>query len=619
MAAGFAGLAFANPWGLLGLLTLPAIVWLYRYTRQGRMRSVSCVALWAQSSTAGEEGRKPQRPPFSLALLLSLLAALLLSLALADLRWSGDLARVERVGLVIDNSASMSAGQAWNQTREQFGKLAERHPDAWFTVVVSGPRPSRLAGTDLAADQLLPAFDQVRARSTHHDLRPAIDLLRSLLPAEAPFLIFSDQLEAAALREDEQAALIHVGLRRDNVGFAGMDWPEGQAPFVVVRAWGAADAPLPHSVRIAWSQDGEPQTPLVFPLGRAERLVSLPVSDSARRVDLHLTSADGASAGNGLENGLALDDRAVLIRPPLRRLNVDAIELSRALTDSTNRLIAALPEWHRDPAELPDLLIVADDKPVADLGAVAVLEWRLPDARAQLQSDLVVDSFSPLMDGVDLNGLVWLASNRSVAEPGAQVLLRSASSDLVWLLPSPSRPRLVINADARNSNLLRHPFWPVLAQNWSQALLAARGGWSRFSFQQGERLSLTLPGDWPRPLRVGSRDYPGDRAGSRVDIGRLDEAGVFAWSAGRPVTAGDQADELAGELAVNFVDLRESDLQQRARPAGSRATGLPTLKPHRDHVDQADTGLAGLLVFCAVLALLAVWLLIGRQAKAGRR
>ena len=101
-------MSFANPWGLLGLLAVPAILILHLYYRRFPPLLIGGLHLWGVQTQVREAGRRRERLPITASLLLELLAAAVLSLVLAQPRWA-ESRRVEHVIVVLDNSASMQA------------------------------------------------------------------------------------------------------------------------------------------------------------------------------------------------------------------------------------------------------------------------------------------------------------------------------------------------------------------------------------------------------------------------------------------------------------------------------------------------------------------------------
>src|SRR5580698_5989367 len=101
-------MSFANPWGLLGLLAVPAILILHSYYRRFPPLLIGGLHLWGVQAQVRQAGRRRERLPITASLLLELLAAAALSLVLAQPHVA-ESRRVEHLVIVLDNSASMQA------------------------------------------------------------------------------------------------------------------------------------------------------------------------------------------------------------------------------------------------------------------------------------------------------------------------------------------------------------------------------------------------------------------------------------------------------------------------------------------------------------------------------
>ena len=156
-------MSFANPWGLLALLAMPAIVAIHLYHRRFPPIVVAGVHLWGVQHEMRSVGRTRERLPITPSLLLELLAAFLIAMILSQPRF-GELGRATHLVVVLDNSASM---QAEPKTDTSFRDLAaaellERMDNlnrgSRVTALVTGNRPATLIGplasVDEARDQL---------------------------------------------------------------------------------------------------------------------------------------------------------------------------------------------------------------------------------------------------------------------------------------------------------------------------------------------------------------------------------------------------------------------------------------------------------------------------------
>ena len=147
---------FANPWGLLGLISLPVIVAIHLYHRRFPPLMVAGLHLWGAEVQVRTAGRRRDRLPITASLLLELLAALLLTFVLSRPR-VGDLTSVTHLVVVLDNSASMM-GKPFGE-RQSFRDAAieelKQRVDALqrgsvVTIIMTGRRPVMLAGPAIA-------------------------------------------------------------------------------------------------------------------------------------------------------------------------------------------------------------------------------------------------------------------------------------------------------------------------------------------------------------------------------------------------------------------------------------------------------------------------------------
>ncbi len=101
-------MTFANPLGLLGLLSLPVILGIHLYHRRFPPLEIAGLHLWAAESEVRLAGRRRDRLPITTTLILELLAAFLMTLVISQPRF-GELDHVTHLVVVLDNSASMQS------------------------------------------------------------------------------------------------------------------------------------------------------------------------------------------------------------------------------------------------------------------------------------------------------------------------------------------------------------------------------------------------------------------------------------------------------------------------------------------------------------------------------
>src|SRR3954447_14318781 len=146
---------FANPFGLLGLLAVPAILVIHMLREKSRRLRVSTLFLLDPLAPRTPRGRAIHFIQNSIPLWLQLLAALLCTWLLADPRWVRANS-FQSVAVILDSSASMSVcrDRALSQVPGLLRHLARMASRTEWTIGTSdGPGAPLYHGPD-AADAL---------------------------------------------------------------------------------------------------------------------------------------------------------------------------------------------------------------------------------------------------------------------------------------------------------------------------------------------------------------------------------------------------------------------------------------------------------------------------------
>lgn len=213
---------FASPTALW-LLTLVLVVLLARRRQARARRMVGNLYLWPEL---------PHDQPLRIAVTrlrrhllaviqAALIAALVLTLAGAALEW-----RPERVGLVIDVSASMAASaDGMSRLAEAVGRaramLADMPANTPVQLVAAGPTPVH-AGAYLAADpRLTRRLDDLAATAGRADLEAAIRLLGTDGQVTR-LLMYSDAAPDESANSNGGLTWVTVGQSRDNVAIEAL-------------------------------------------------------------------------------------------------------------------------------------------------------------------------------------------------------------------------------------------------------------------------------------------------------------------------------------------------------------------------------------------------------------
>jgi Ca-activated chloride channel homolog len=178
---------FLQPGALWFLLTVPAIFILYLIQSRYRPQVVASLLLWKRMARDLEAEAAWRRPRWDLLLALQLLVALLAALALARPAIFGG--GSERLVLVLDTSASMSARDVqptrFAAARQEVINLANAAPpDARVSLITAGVQP-RVVVENGSAANVLGALDSLQPESDAGDLRSALGIAAGLAAPEA--------------------------------------------------------------------------------------------------------------------------------------------------------------------------------------------------------------------------------------------------------------------------------------------------------------------------------------------------------------------------------------------------------------------------------------------------
>lgn len=525
---------FTTPLGLLGLLALPAILAVHLFKRRFQPRTVSALFLWAAVSADPAAGRRREPLRRSASLILELLAALLLTLALAGPRWGGA-GEPPYIVAIVDGTASMGAvdssgSSGLSRAKKALTAAVDGLPgNARVTLIRTGPSPEVIVGPAAFKVEAAAAIGDLTAPHPGHDLGAAWDLAIELSRA-AGALFITDRPGDAPVGLPEAAGNIEtigVGAPLANVGFVNAtrsaqlrsssdqakDTDELQ---LVVRSFSGAT-----ETRSLELLDGATGASM-----GGEQVTLLPNSSLTRRYSVP-ASAGPITCRIGREGGdpLAVDDEAYLCPPPRRHLRV-AAEISdqsaRALGlgsgDSAAERWAsilgrasAVASSGSGAAEGSPHLVLTEG-PTHDLDRDAGT-WLLrlgpvtggPAAAGaegepiHLASPYLIDKAHPLMEGVTLDGVVWTAGG-ALSSLGIPLVYSGNLVLAVELETEAGAREWRFDIDPARSTLGRSPDWPILLTNAAEARRAELPGPVRTSLSAGEPFHWRGAADGQREL-----------------------------------------------------------------------------------------------------------------------
>jgi hypothetical protein len=554
---------FANPIGLFGLLSLPAIAIIHLYHRRFPPRLVAGLHLWGEEVRQPTAGRKRERLPITTSLLLELLAALVLTLILAQPRF-GEMDQVTHLIAVLDNSASMGATAADGVSfRDQaVAKIRSRMEDtsrgSVITVILTGRRPVMLAGPAVEWDVAEQALADWHPTATKHDVLPALDMASQLAENGGEVLFVTDSMPSEKDQLQKNVEVVSVGEPLSNLAFTAARWTvdsvalKGQIFLRVINA-----GPRSADVSIVGRSGANTVFSSKITLaGGAERSLEAPVPGGLGRVDIRLGSPG---------DPLSIDNRVTLIEPAIRTVSVaNQLPAESFSGRAIQRVLDALPDLRRAPANGANLVIApGGEMPESrrDLWWLGVGPLDSSDEARKAAWDLLgpylVEKRHSLLDGILLSGVVW--AGVQPIELGVAPLISAGPRKLLSQLDGTESTAFLLNIDLQRSNLTESPDWPILLSNLVELRRESLLGLRRWNYRLNEDIVFRLFEGAIEPDETAGRSLTlksdGDsRVLARsaiVEVPPLDDAGVYTVLDG---------DEPFGEFAVNYFDLEESTL-----------------------------------------------------------
>ena len=600
---------FVNPWGLLGLISLPTIAAIHLFHRRHPPLYVAGVHLWGVENRLQSAGRRKDRLPITSTLLLELLAALLLTLILSQPRikdWQG----VEHLVVVLDQSASMQGQPAGgpdfrtaaaNRLRQEF---ESRGRNCVASLICTGRRPAMLAGPAVDWEEAFAALKDWRPEQPEHDFRPAWDLARQLAENTGEMIFLTDHLPAADAPLPKGMRVISVGRGLDNVAVTTARWsldPQTlrgkvylrianfgkEAAEVEVKGVSAGKAVFQQTVQI------RPQATLPLETVVAGGLGVL-------RVTIHREP-----------DGLAIDNQVTLVEPRSRTVKV-AVLLGKehSALAAIERVLGQLPsvEVTReiDSAQLAIAPVSRVLPGRADLWWLGIGPADLDEEARKQALDLVgpylLEKRNPLLEGVTLDGIVW--GGVGTLDQDLTPIVSAGKRFLLALDQRTSARTYLLNIDLSRSNLQDSPDWPILISNLVELRRDNLPGLRRWSYRLQDEIRFRLfeagtdealhAGERELTLRHGETVRPLAHT-SLVEIPPLQETGIYEVRYG---------EETVGRFAVNLFDEHESQLANLA--PGIRADADDSTA-ELFQLDQPFSWLMMLALALVLVALFADW------------
>jgi hypothetical protein len=584
---------FANPWGLLALSAMPAIVAIHFLQEKSRRVRTSTLFLLEHAQPTSTEGIRLERFRNSVPFWMQLLAALALAWLLADPRWIRADSR-QTVAVVLDSSASMQAFReetlAALATKLRAWQATAARTD-WHLLETGPRRPPLYAGRNLA-ELLAAAQTQWQPTLGTHPLSESLATAVALAPSPSGAVVLAtDRITDLPAN----VSVLSVGKPFANVGISGgsVDMQDGKPIWrALMTNHGDAAAARKLSLRVA-GDDGRPQGE---PLGRPEP-IALEAGQSRTLEGEWPAGETGRIVLALAPDRFAFDDTLPLVKPALRRVRV-ANRLTGPVAALVERMVTVAADVEVvQPSAASDLSIdrVGAEPTVSgvilDIPATAADEPQNGEKEDGAQPAKTV-AFDPAWVAAEDHPLTRdLGWGGLLTGPAGALQLVATDEPLLWkggrplafirrtVLPGGRRiESLVLNFDLTHSTAAKTPAVVVMLQRFIEQVRREIGrGWTD-NFETDQAI-----------------DLPGGRQARSPQI-----PGFFSLPLDG--SAGDADDRPVVRGAAQFADSRESDFRGAA-PVDT----LDELRLERALKQSVEDPWAPLWVAVATAALFVAW------------
>lgn len=534
---------FGNPFGLLALLGIPAVLAIHFLQRKAKELPVSTLFLLDHTRREAAEGRRFERLLPSIPLWMQLLAVLLLAWFLSEPRYARS-GSVQRVAVVVDSSASMEIFkmEAAKRLIETLPSLQGAATGLQLTVLESAPnRPRLYTGSDTT--ELRVALEKWQPRDGPIDPTQALRLARSLVSRDGTVLYLTDTPSPPLPFEAKQLA---VGEAVENVGFTGVSFATEEGALVwraLVKNHGTKPADRTWSVQTS-SGSSEPR-PLHLEAGA---LITLQSAFPTEAKDVRIVlSADR----------FPLDDVLPLVAPKPKPISVFAAA-SPAFAKLAEKLVHSLDaaETSKD-ASSSDLAIASYnplDPALPSWNSIVFVEDETRTG-AWLKGGIVAEAH-PLMDGLNWQPLLARETIQLERQPTDTVLLWQDKRPLIFLRENKAGRQLFFNFDPSLSNVEKQPAFIVLLHRFAESIRSAKVAPVAENLETGQALSITAAAGVP--LSVAATD-PSGKALAHSGTGSAPKDPGFLTIR--------QGEKILLTAATHFGDPREADFSACASSA----------------------------------------------------
>ena len=495
-------MTLTSPMGLW-LLTLAVPIVALHVLRSRRTEVVVASTLeWQHHDRPVSSSRPWQRLRWSIPLVLQLLVVALLAFALAGPVLDTGRVSAQRLVVLVDTSASMSAtdgspDRLADALDEVVSMARDLGSGATVSIVTAGA-PASVVGTDLTPSEVGSLVEGIEVSEGGFDGEAASSLALGLDQPDrsVDYVLVTDGglsgADTALLPAGTEVRT--VGERADNLGVTNVVVSDtGASMHVQVSVQNSDDEDASTTVRVDVDGSTEATAPAAID-GRATTEVGLDVP-RGERVDVHL---DG-------DDLLDLDDHVYAVGPDARTLSVLQVGPPNPFLDALTSAVASV-EVRRveDMSELAeeqrggrgfDLVVLdgvtLDEPPVVPWWSIAAGGVPGIEIVGEVEAPVaaLVRGDTELLDGLDMSELA-IAGSQRLSAPSATTLIGAEETPLLVAGRAGPVPFVHQGFLIEDSNLGLLPAFPVLAER----ILTSLGGAEQSSgaLGVGERLELDV-------------------------------------------------------------------------------------------------------------------------------
>lgn len=439
------GLIFANPWGFLGLLGIPAVLLIHSLQQRSQIRVISSLFLVEKLTPESVGGRHFQRLIQSIPFWFQILMVLILSWLLAEPRWINSETRQE-VAVILDSSISMQAFQEESLSVIQSELAAVDGAAAktrWMLLESDVQKTPLYKGAKLS-ELLNAAREKWQPAMSGHDLAPAVQLARSLIGSKGIIIVVTDHDNPVP----EGTGVLAVGRAFENVGFAGL-WVESKAGSpewrAIIRNYGTTTQTRNWYTEIA-GQRSHPK-PVTLEPGQGIALGgSFPggVKELALVLD---------------KDRFEIDDRMPLLQPETKKLIVTYQGTGERMNQFFKQVHQVIPGLILpELGERPDLQVMKSELEKFRSTPGHILGFAdLNTSEEGTFKRLPVGTDHRLVEGLGWQNLLCIAGPHIDLQQGERVLVWQGDRPLVLLREEGRWLKLFFNFNFDRSNALRIP------------------------------------------------------------------------------------------------------------------------------------------------------------------